>query len=176
MGVRKMLNMKAEKENGLAIYNLDTEALLFTTQLTSATTTFDPNGTLPEYGTFAAVLTEDAGWCGQKAFFECLSATTTVDVSFFSLYSKEDSKESKAVLTKKERIRELLVPTPKVSKEKEKEIHHVQNASSTIGGIASEIIKKEEKKKVTKEKLRQPLDQSVTPPDTLTSDIVVPEV
>ena len=174
MGVRKMLNMKAEKENGLAIYNLDTEALLFTTQLTSATTTFDPNGTLPDFGTFVAVLTNDAGWCGQKAFFECLSATTTVDASFFSLYSKEDSKESKAVLTKKERIRELLVRTPKVNKEKE--IYHAQIASSTIGGTASEIIKKEEKKKVTKEKLRQHIDQSATSSNTLTSDIAVPEV
>lgn len=170
MSSRKTLDMKAEKEGGIAIYNLDTEALLLTTQLNIATTTFDPNGTLPDFGTFVAVLTDDVGWCGQKVLFDCLSASTTIDVSFFSIYAQESSKESKAVLARKEKIKTLLAPSPAV--EIKKEIPQGSLSSSVVPILLREKKKEIGEIEIKKEIQKQSLDQSATSSDTLSNNAI----
>lgn len=120
-GERKFLDMKAEKEGGLALYNLETGALLLTTELTTATSTYDPNGIIPEYGSFVAVLTSDEGWCGQKALKVCVSATSTEDIAFFSLLLKESVKDSKGILLKKKELKTILENNSKAAEPEDQE-------------------------------------------------------
>ncbi len=87
--------MIASEEAGLAVYNLDTRALVMMTQVQSVNESFfDPNASIPEYGSYALVLNNDVDWCGTKTFTECLEGENFIALSFVTISPSVDSKES----------------------------------------------------------------------------------
>ncbi len=105
-GEAPFIVMIAKEESGLAIYNLDTKALVLTTEVSSVNESFfDPNALFPDYGSYALVLNKDAGWCAQKSLKECLQDESFTSLTFLTLAPNLESKESKRIKDAKESLK-----------------------------------------------------------------------
>ncbi len=114
--------MIASEEAGLAVYNLDTRALVMTTQVQSVNESFfDPNASIPEYGSYALVLNNDAGWCGVSSLKECLEGESFLGLSFLTIAPSKESKESERIKKLKEELVATVAPPIKVEEEVKEE-------------------------------------------------------
>jgi hypothetical protein len=109
-GEARLIVMIAKEEAGLAVYNVDTKALVLTTQVQAVNESyFDPNALFPEYGSYALVLNNDAGWCGSLSLSKCLEGEDFLSVSFLAISPSLKSKESVHIKNIKDDLKKDIV-------------------------------------------------------------------
>lgn len=108
-GKESTIQVKAKQKAGLAFYNLDTEALALTTEVNSDNPSdFDPNAMLPDFGSYALVLTTDTSWCSGKKLEECLTQESFQSLTYLDLFPSSETTESDSVTKLKVTLKGLL--------------------------------------------------------------------
>ncbi len=112
-GKGSMIHISSKQKAGLAFYNLDTKGLVLTTEVNSDNPSdFDPNGTLPDFGSYVLVLTTDSNWCSGKKLEECVTLDSFKSLTYLDIFPSVEMFESDDVKKLKTKLRDSLTYPP----------------------------------------------------------------